>query len=76
MGSERVKGCATKTIGSGVAHPRRASPLCVIFSNFSIKVVARILRRILVTLWENAEALSIYVGLSGIVRNLIQKSTV
>ena len=47
MGSERVKGCATKTIGSGVAHLRRSSPS----RNFSVKVVARILRRILVTLY-------------------------
>ena len=47
MGSERVKGSATR---SGVAHPRH-SPSRVIFRNFSVKVVARILRRILVTLY-------------------------
>ena len=52
MGSERVKGSATKTIiGSGVAHPRH-SPLTR-NRNFSVKVVARILRRILVTLYNN-----------------------
>ena len=51
MGSERVKGTLQRLIGSGIAHPRRSSPSCVIFRNFSVKVVARILRRILVTLY-------------------------
>ena len=49
MGSERVK----------VALQRRVAH-CVIFRNFSVKVVARILRRILVTLyiysWRASEA--------------------
>ena len=49
MGSERVKGYATNNNWIGVAHPRRF-PSRIIFRNFSVKVVARILRRILVTM--------------------------
>ena len=48
MGSERVKGSDTKTNWKRRTHP---GPSRVIFRNLSVKVVARILRRILVTLY-------------------------
>ena len=50
MGSERVKGYATKTNWKRRCSPQGTHPR-VIFRNFSVKVVARILRRILVTLY-------------------------
>ena len=53
MGSERVMGSATKTnwkrrYSSQLGAP---GPSRVIFRNLSVKVVARILRRILVTIY-------------------------
>ena len=50
MDSERERVELPRLIGSGVAHPGR-SPSRVIFRNLSVKVVARILRRILVTIY-------------------------
>ena len=56
MGSERVKGSATKTISwkRRYSSPGAPGPSRVIFRNLSVKVVARILRRILVTLYLRA----------------------
>ena len=50
MGSEWVKGSATKTNWKRRCSSRR-SPSRVLFRNFSVKVVAHILQRILVTLY-------------------------
>ena len=79
MGSDRVKGCATKANLEAAllipgAHPH--------MRNFSVKVVARILRRILVTLYiyickkSQREYNSVFASLATLARSQLSQFSI